>query len=329
MKPSSLSPDQFRQLALHIGLKSKTSFNNKTSATFFCPFHKDDTPSFSVNFDKGIYHCFGCGAGGSLRSLCRVKLGKSPEQVLGLSASDFRLSPSIYLNHFSLEDKVKSDEEYENTASLIIKGAVREFYQSPDALAYLETRGIGKREALSMSMKYVKEAYVNGTYFKDRLLIPIKNDLLGTLVNVEARDITLKQFAKCLYPKGSIKTIYQHLILDKTQPLFIVEGLMDLAVLRSDDFFKNSSSIFGTQVTEYQYRILNTFPEIILIPDNDDPGLAAIKQIKSRLKTKLSVWKIKPNFIKDVGDIPKYRSSVKEFREVGNFNTNYLEEQIC
>ncbi len=31
-----------------------------------CPFHSEKTPSFSVNAEEGLYHCFGCGVGGDV-----------------------------------------------------------------------------------------------------------------------------------------------------------------------------------------------------------------------------------------------------------------------
>ena len=31
-----------------------------------CPFHAEKTPSFSVDRDKGFFHCFGCGVGGDV-----------------------------------------------------------------------------------------------------------------------------------------------------------------------------------------------------------------------------------------------------------------------
>ena len=31
-----------------------------------CPFHGEKTPSFQVNGDKGVFHCFGCGVGGDV-----------------------------------------------------------------------------------------------------------------------------------------------------------------------------------------------------------------------------------------------------------------------
>ncbi len=40
-----------------------------------CPFHKEKTPSFSVDADSGLYYCFGCGAGGDAIKLFMEQSG--------------------------------------------------------------------------------------------------------------------------------------------------------------------------------------------------------------------------------------------------------------
>ncbi len=44
--------------------------------TGLCPFHSEKTPSFSVNFEEGLYHCFGCGVGGDV-----IKFAMEKEQL--------------------------------------------------------------------------------------------------------------------------------------------------------------------------------------------------------------------------------------------------------
>jgi DNA primase len=47
-----------------------------------CPFHSEKTPSFTVNEERGLFHCFGCGAGGTVFTfLMRVEKLEFPEAV--------------------------------------------------------------------------------------------------------------------------------------------------------------------------------------------------------------------------------------------------------
>ena len=55
--------------------------------TGLCPFHNEKSPSFSVNEQKGFYHCFGCGAHGSVFDFVMQTEGVGfPEAVERLAA---------------------------------------------------------------------------------------------------------------------------------------------------------------------------------------------------------------------------------------------------
>ena len=57
-----------------------------------CPFHSEKTPSFSVNAERQIYHCFGCGKGGGVINFIM--------EVENLSVRDaVKLSLSVEANH--------------------------------------------------------------------------------------------------------------------------------------------------------------------------------------------------------------------------------------
>src|SRR6202163_5086772 len=51
-----------------------------------CPFHNEKTPSFSVNAERGFFHCFGCGAGGTVSNFVMRTEGLSfPEAIESLA----------------------------------------------------------------------------------------------------------------------------------------------------------------------------------------------------------------------------------------------------
>ena len=57
-----------------------------------CPFHEDGTPSLSVNREKGVYKCFGCGASGNVLGYVKQRgISSNPvswlEDRAGMTAS--------------------------------------------------------------------------------------------------------------------------------------------------------------------------------------------------------------------------------------------------
>jgi len=62
--------DEVRSAAKIVDVVSQHLSLKKAGRNFLglCPFHAEKTPSFTVNEEKQIFHCFGCGQGGNVFS---------------------------------------------------------------------------------------------------------------------------------------------------------------------------------------------------------------------------------------------------------------------
>src|SRR3546814_9228907 len=60
-----------------------------------CPFHNEKTPSFTINDEKGFYHCFGCSAHGDAIRWMTDQRGRSEEHTSELQ-SLMRISYAVY-----------------------------------------------------------------------------------------------------------------------------------------------------------------------------------------------------------------------------------------
>ena len=299
-----MTQEDYREVVKKMRLISKYPYNTKESAKFYCPFHTEKTPSMIVNFKLGIYHCFGCDKGGTINQLVREHTSKSINELLGIEAdfNDFNRKPPR-----EIQKKI--------VTPLDIRGRIKPYHTSESAKAYVKGRGITDDVALKATIGYCSQAYINGTSFRDRVMIPIYDDK-NRMINVEGRAIN-KDELKCLYPLNGTKPIYEYYCLDKTKPLYLFEGIIKMLVARTDPYFSNSSSTLGSNLSEYQQEQLNEFSSVILIRDMDIAGHTMAVNLKEIYKSKLKVMLLKGG-VKDIDEIPTHlHTTVKEFRESG------------
>lgn len=116
-----------------------------------CVFHEEKTPSLSISAQKNLYHCFGCGAAGSVIDWVMKTQGVSLPHAVQILRGDGVLSEAekvggarSHARHLPPLAAGSAASELEAAALL---RSVAAFYhanlkQSPEALAYLESRGL-------------------------------------------------------------------------------------------------------------------------------------------------------------------------------------------
>ncbi|MEQ1678620.1 MAG: CHC2 zinc finger domain-containing protein, partial [Chitinophagaceae bacterium] len=121
-------------------------------AFFLCPFHHEDTASFSINLEKGIFNCFGCGEKGgdivhfimkyktlgfvqSLELLSELTGVALPKDVEEIDKNELVQRKLIHMRQNFIADPIQQD--YTDVYKFIIDNS-----SLGEAVAYLQSRGI-------------------------------------------------------------------------------------------------------------------------------------------------------------------------------------------
>ncbi len=124
-----------------------------------CPFHKEKTPSFTVNEEKGFYHCFGCGAHGGIIDFAMQTEGLSfPEAVRKLAADAGMAVP---------DDRPETREKERHRQGLLeVLAAATAFFEKmlrmPEgrgALDYLKGRGVAEDTIKTFRLGFAPPGY--------------------------------------------------------------------------------------------------------------------------------------------------------------------------
>ncbi|MCG2789165.1 MAG: DNA primase [Actinomycetia bacterium] len=131
-----------------------------------CPFHKEKTPSFSVDTRKQLYHCFGCGEGGDVISFI-----KKVENIDFVEAAEFLAKKVNYNLQFVHTGSPEASEKRSRLVEL--NELARKYYnfvffkskKAAPARSYLIKRGFKKETLELFEVGFSIDSWENFTDF--------------------------------------------------------------------------------------------------------------------------------------------------------------------
>ncbi len=282
-----------------------------------CPFHKEKTPSFSVNGEKGIFKCFGCGASGDAISFLMQINHQSFMQVMEELAYkygiEWKFDKAGNLNEINSQKKemlranllatkffqecLKTQTEVKNyleqrgcTDEIIEKFALGFAPDKNDMLLnYLTKNGFEANfleKAGLVSFRNDQKGYTDK--FRNRIIIPVHNEK-GDIVAFGARIFNSNNGPKYINSQETLiynksKTLYGLYqakdFIRENDAVLIMEGYFDVITAHTNGI-RNAVASCGTSLTEQHIKMLNRYMDkkkIYLAFDSDTAGVKATKR---------------------------------------------------
>lgn len=307
-----------------------------------CPFHNEKTPSFHVNPDRQIWHCFGCNEGGDMFTFVeKIENVEFPEALkilakkAGVELKQFdaktasrksRLQEICKLAAIHWQDCLNGPNGKIARDYIAKRGLNQETLESfkigfaldswDDLLKFLLNKKFNETEIFQAGLA-VKKDKGSGYYdrFRGRVTFPIQ-DIHGNVIGFSGR--TLKEGEPAKYintPEGELYHKGRALFaLDKAKMAIreqnyavMVEGNMD-AIACHQAGFKNTVACSGTALTVDQIGIIKRYTEnIALCFDQDSAGqLAAARSIDLLYAAEMNVKIVQIVFGKDPDECIKH-----------------------
>ena len=283
------------------------------------PFTTEKTPSFTVNDEKGFYHCFSSSEHGNIFDF----LMKTKSYKFGEAVKTLALDAGMQPFRFTKQDEEKQNRwnTYRNVLEKYINFCYEELISGrhPEIIEYLNKRKVTKKEIDFFKIGYSpinnnfyeilkkqfeeKQVISSGIYyfdenkkknfdrFRSRIIFPVRS-LDGSAIALGGRSISKKSFAKYInspetefYKKGN--NLYNissaREIRNEKEEIFIVEGYMDVVNLHKFEI-KNVVANLGTAMTEKQMDLVwRFFKNPVICLDGDLSGQKAALRAAERL----------------------------------------------
>jgi DNA primase len=284
--------------------------------TGLCPFHDERTPSFSVDAQEKLYHCFGCGVGGDVIKFVEEKDGLGFAEAVEVLADRYGIELEREQEDPKAEARRQQRRRLEQLLERVAAYYASFLWEAPEAAKareYLAERGLSEEALRGFGVGYAPSAWdkilVRGQQagfsvqelhgvglvqrgregkeydrFRSRIMFPIR-DRRGRTLGFGGRAMRSDQGAKYV---NTAETDFFHksqllygvdkakAAIAKANRAVVVEGYTDVLALHQAGV-EETVAVMGTAITGEQVAALSGMvEEVVLALDADSAGQEAM-----------------------------------------------------
>ena len=320
--------ERIKQHVSLVQLVEAKGFNLKPHGSDYvmsCPFHEDDTASLVITPSKNLYHCFGCEEAGSVVDWIMKTEGVSFRHAVELLKNEFlplaaesTEQPKVIKQNSTpkLSTPLAANADHQQTLKQVIDYYHEVLKKTPEALDYLESRGLKNTELIdtfklgfanrSLAYRLPQKNRKAGAeirtklqtigilresgheHFNGSIVIPVLDEN-GLITEVYGRKVLGKRLRKGTaihsYLPGPHQGVWNSQAVKSSSEIILCESLIDAMTFWCAGF-RNVTTSYGTSgFTDDHLKLFieNNIEKVLIAYDRDEAGNKAAEKLALKL----------------------------------------------